>query len=337
MRAERRLVTRALLVAGAFALVAILGLRAYRDLSPWRDAAFALSVIGALGLHVHVLAGGEGAWRVARAVIGRAWRVALSYRFNIAIVLVQLVVFAALVVTLGKPIVALIFGPVGSALQGYETTNLVVFLMLGLAFFPVLWTAYEVSSRRIRAEQMTGVFEALVPTPAGVETLPFAYLISSLAASLAGAAGLLAVFSLLVPAGSLAVTQPLALLVFAAILAPAVVTMWGIGLVMGGLTTLFKAASPASSMLRALMIAFGGVYIPLVFLPPWGLLISRALPVSYAGEGVRGALAEGLFLVEMSRLVAVLVAFALLSSVGGMWVFRRLLARARRAGTLAGY
>lgn len=291
-----------------------------------------------LGTHVYLLAGGRGSWRVARAMMARGWQTLLSYRFQLVMLLLQMLLFAVLVVTLGQPIVNLVFGPVGSALGAYTSTNYVVFLMLGFSLMPVLWSAYQVTSQRLRQEQMTGMFESLIVTPAGARTLPFAYLLGSVVNSLFSFVGVLVVFRLLLPAeGSLAVTDPLAVSAFLAILAPAVVTMWGIGLLMGGLTAVFKQAQQATSTMRVLMIAFGGIYIPLALMPAWANVVARALPVSYAGEGVRGALAEGSFLYEMGARLLILVAFALVASILGMWSYRRLLDRARRSGTLYGY
>ena len=304
----------------------------------WWDFLLAPIVVGGLGLHVYLLAGGRGAWRVAQAVFARGWQALVSYRFQLLMLVVQLVVFTALVVFLGAPVLRILFGPVGAALGAYTRTNYVVFLMLGIALFPVLWSAFQVTSQRLRQEQVTGMFEALAVTPAGARTLPFAYLLSSLGASLAAFAGILLVFRLLLPPeGTLAVTEPGPLAAFAAILAPAVVTMWGLGLMMGGLTAVFKQAQQAATTLRVVMVVFAGLYIPLAVMPPWAYVVSRALPASYAGEGARGALAEGAYLSEMTTELTVLMAFALLTSVVGMWVYQRLLDRARRAGTLYGY
>ena len=305
---------------------------------PWWDFLLAPLVVGGLALHVYLLAGGGGAWRVARAVFARGWHALVSYRFQLVMLLVQLVVFAALVIGLGAPVLRLVFGPIGAALGAYTRTNYVVFLMLGIALFPVLWSSFQVTSQRLRQEQVTGMFEALAVTPAGARTLPFAYLLASLGGSLAAFAGILLVFQfLLPPEGTLAITQPRPLFAFVAILAPAVVTMWGLGLMMGGLTAVFKQAQQAATTLRVVMVVFAGLYIPLAVMPPWAYIVSRALPASYAGEGARGALAEGAYLSEMAPSLYVLLAFALLSSLAGMWVYQRLLDRARRAGTLYGY
>lgn len=304
----------------------------------WWDLLIGTTIVGGLAAHVYLLSGGRGAWRVARAVFARGWQALVSYRFQLVMLLVQLVVFAALVIGLGAPVLRIVFGPIGAALGAYTRTNYVVFLMLGIALFPVLWSSFQVTSQRLRQEQMTGMFEALAVTPAGARTLPFAYLLSSLGASLGAFFALLLVFKLLLPPeGTLAVTEPRALLAFASILAPAVVTMWGLGLMMGGLTALFKQAQQAATTLRVIMVVFAGLYIPLALMPPWAFVLSRALPASYAGEGARGALAEGLHLSEMWLELFVLMAFALVTSLAGMWVYRTLLDRARRAGTLYGY
>lgn len=304
----------------------------------WTDAVLAAALVGGLGANVYLLAGGRGAGRVARAVFTRGWLALLSYRFQLVMLAVQMVVFVALVVLLGRPVLNLLFGPIGSAFEAHTRTNYVVFFMLGIALFPVLWSAFEVTSQRLRSEQVTGMFEALAVTPAGARTLPFAYLLSSLGASLAAFLGILLVFRLMLPdEGTLAVTEPRALVAFAAILAPAVVSMWGLGLMMGGLTALFKQAQQAVTTLRVLMIVFAGLYIPFALMPSWAYVVSRALPAAYAGEGARGALAEGAYLYELAPVLYSLLVFAFVTSALGMWTYRRLLDKARRAGTLYGY
>lgn len=326
------------LVVGAFAAAALfIAAFALDTDSAWPQGAFAALVVLAAGAHVALLSGGRTGLRVARAFTRRGWQVFLSYRFQVVLVLAQLLVFAGLIVLLGRPLVAALFAPVGGALADYTDTNYVVFLLLGLAFFPILWSSYQVSAARIREEQVTGTFETLIATRAGVGALPFAHLATTLVGSVLGVAGALVVFATLLPPGALRVADPLALAGFLAILALGATTMWGLGLVMGGLTTRFKQAQPASSLLRILLLVFGGVYIPPSILPEWGRALSHALPITYAGEGVRAALAEGAAPTELLPELGALAAFALVASVGGMWSYRRLLDRARWTGTLGGY
>lgn len=225
----------------------------------------------------------------------------------------------------------------GIALSAYTSTNYVVFLLLGLSFFPILWKSYEVSSARIRAEQMAGLFESLVPTTRGVESLPFAYLFSSFLGSLGTLGLLLALLSWLLPDGALRLDDPRAMAAFLPLLVLAAVTMWGLGLVMGGLTTVFKEAGPASSLLRILLLVFGGVYLPVSLLPTWGQWLAKALPITYAAEGMRAALTQGATFQDVLVPLCVLAGFAFVTTVGGVWVFRLLLDRARRSGTLYGY
>lgn len=327
-----------LLVVGALVSAGLVLAGVLRDAaSAPLEAGLGAVVLALVAAHVTFLSGGGTAWRVARAYIARTVQVLLSYRFQVVMLLVQAAVLGVLLVILGRPIVRLLFGPVGAALEGYTRTNFVLFAMLGISLFPVLWTSFQVSAMRLRQEQMTGLFEALVPTPAGIRALPFASFFAAVVSSLVSLVLLLVLFQFLVPAGSLRVTDPWALLAFGALLAPALVAMWGVGLVVGGLTALFKAADAVTSLVRVLLLVFGGLYFPIAFLPGWGQRLALALPVTWVGEGARLALAEGVRLHEMMGHLAFLLAWALVASTLGMWVYGLLVDRARRAGTLAGY
>lgn len=333
----RELATHALLVGALLSAGLILAGLVRGEGGAALETALGLVVLALVFAHVVLLSGGATAWRVARAYVVRTFHVLLSYKFQVAMMVVQAAVLGLLLVLLGRPIVRLLFGPVGSALEGYSRTNFVLFAMLGISLFPVLWTSFQVSATRLRQEQMTGLFEALVPTPAGIRSLPFASFFAAVVSSLVSLALLLTLFQFLVPPGSLRLTQPSALLAFACLVAPAIVAMWGIGLVVGGLTALFKTADAVTSLVRLLMLVFGGLYFPVALLPAWAQPLAFVLPVTWVGEGARLALAEGVLLHEMLGHLGILVAWALVASTGGMWMYSRLVDRARRAGTLAGY
>jgi len=305
--------------------------------SPLLDGLLAAGLLVTSGLHVYLLAGGRHGPRVARALAKRGWRTFLSYKFQLIMVFVQIGLFIAVIYLLGAPLVDALFRPVGEAMARYTQTNYVVFLLLGIAAWPLLWGVYEVSAGRLRQEQMTGMFESLVPTAAGVESLPFAYLLSRLGMSVVTLTATLLVFAYLLPEGAITLSSPLSVLAFATVIALAIVTMWGLGLIMTGLTALFKQAGAASSLLRFLLIAFAGIYVPVELLPGWAAPLSEALPLTHAFRAVREILGHGATLVDVLPEVAALALFALYSSFGGMWVFRKLLDRARRAGTLYGY
>lgn len=326
-----------LVVGGLLSVVLVLaGLARGGDSAPL-EAALAGALVLLVVAHVLFLSGGPEAWRVARAYVVRTFQVLVSYKFQVAMMLAQVAVLAALLVILGRPLVRLIFGPVGTALEGYTQTNFVLYAMLGLSLWPTLWTSFQVSASRLRQEQMTGLFEALVPTPAGIRALPFASFFASVTSSILSLAALLVVFHFLVPPGALRVTDPRALVAFVAVILPSIVTMWGLGLMVGGLTALFKAADAVTSIVRVLLLVFGGLYFPLALLPEWGQTLALALPVTRAGEGARLALAEGVRVSQFIPMLAVVVAWALVASTVGMWVYGRLVDRARRAGTLSGY
>lgn len=337
MPLDARVLRHAAFLAGGAGALLLLAAAAAGSRSPALETLLAVGILAYLALHVHLLAGGRATFRVAAAMIVRGWQVFLSYRFQVAVMLLQLFLLVGLVFLLGRPVVRALFVPVGSAMASYTATNYVVFLLLGIAAWPILWGAYEVSSLRIRQEQWTGLFEVLAATHAGVETLPFAYLAGSLAGSLLGLTGTLLVLRFLLPAGALHVGEPAVLLAFAVVLALSLVTMWGLGLVIGGLTTLFKEAGPVSNVLRFALIAFAGIYVPVEVLPAWASPVSRVLPLTYTFDAVRAVLGGGASILDVFPEVAVLGAFAVGASVGGMLIFRWLLMKARRAGTLYGY
>lgn len=121
-------------------------------------------------------------------------------------------------------------------------------------------------------------------------------------------------------------------LAFAAFFAILMIFAWSVGLFVSGL--LLRHGLGAESLVWSLMFVvqpLGCIFYPVAALPAWLRPICWALPPTYVFEGLRGALVDHALradlMIEGLALDAVLLAAAALA-------FTRLLAAARRAGTL---
>jgi len=114
-------------------------------------------------------------------------------------------------------------------------------------------------------------------------------------------------------------------------------TMWGLGLILGGLTITYKQIGPVSTILQTLMMFFCGVYIPIQILPGWIQPLSYALPLTYSFNAIRAGLIGGQGILDYWQYLVPLIIFFIIMVVGGYIVFIKLLNKARKDGTTSGY
>ena len=92
---------------------------------------------------------------------------------------------------------------------------------------------------------------------------------------------------------------------------------------------------PSQSLVWSLMFIIqplGCVYYPVAALPGWLQPVCRALPPTYVFEGLRGAVLDHVLRADL--MLTGLTINSLLFFAGAAFGFARLLAGARRAGTL---
>jgi ABC-type polysaccharide/polyol phosphate export permease len=300
------------------------------------DVLVSVGVVVLYILLLYALTSGRKGLRAAFALMRRHFQVYWSYKFAVFSIVLNFVVVGGLVLIVGKAILPMFVPIAPEELEGDPSFNYAAFLITGFVAWPLIWSGYNIASRNIRMEQFLGMFEVLMPTSVGVNVLPFAYLMLSLFSSMLTAVASLAFFHYFFDL-PLHFDSPALLASLVAILAVSMFMAWGLGLVLGGLTTLVKEITPFSEMLRTVMLALSGVIVPVEVLPRSVRWLAEVLPLTHAFRALRLVLLGGRPLMEFWPIFLDLLLFSLLLSLLGIWLFEKALQRARLYGTLYGY
>jgi len=230
----------------------------------------------------------------------------------------------------------LMIASMSGGLLNYGGYDFLTFILVGMIAWPMLLSGYTIASNRIRQEQYAGLFEIMIPSKYSVKVLPFAYLLMGISGSLISSIASLVVF-IFVLGVDLNVSNPLSVFGLISVITLSLLTMWGLGLILGGLTILYKQTTPVISLLQTIMLFFCGVYIPVQILPSWIQPLSYALPLTYSFNAIRAGLIGGQGIFSYWDYLLPLIVFFIIMVVGGYLVFNRLLNKARKDGTVYGY
>jgi ABC-2 type transport system permease protein len=261
------------------------------------------------------------------AFVRRDWAIARSYRLAYGLELGSILFTLVLFFYLGRFIDASTLAPSSGLKQGYFA-----FVVIGLALLRVVQVALVSFSNRLRDEQTTGTFEALMAAPASPSLVILgsaAYdLLRALVSSLLMIAVAVALFGMHLESGvgslAVAVVAFLGCLVLFAIL----------GVVVAAFTVVFKQATPLLRLVTTGMGLLGGVYFPLKVLPGALQTAGQLIPFTWGLDVLRQSLLRGT--TDLDRL-GFLVAFDVVALPVAVVLFAAALRRARKTGTLAHY
>ena len=264
---------------------------------------------------------------VVAAFIRRDWQTDLSYRAAFGLELAGLVLSLAIFFYLGRVIDNQEF----SADQGLDG-GYFGFVAIGLGLFQIIRASLSSFSRKLRDEQTTGTFEALLATPAS----PSLIILASAAYDLirATVTGVILIGVAVVVFGlSLEPSVPdlgLALLALAGCIGLFV----SLGVAVAAFTVVFKRAIGLLGIVLGGLALLGGVYFPISVFPDVIEAVAEALPFTWGLDTVRSGLLGGS--VEAEKLIGLWASVAVLVPLA-LLLFGASVRRARRAGTLAQY
>ncbi len=264
---------------------------------------------------------------ILAAFIRRDWAIDLSYRAPFALRGISLLLTLALFYFLGDVVDDAAFEDQQGIDSGYFG-----YVAVGLATFTVIQTSLISFSRKLREEQTTGTFEALMTTPASPSLIILASAVYEiLRATIDGVVILLAavvIFGLALDTSVGGIAVALVTLIAALAL------FASLGVAVAGLTVIFKRTAALLTLIMSAIALLSGVYFPIDVLPGWIQTIANAIPFTWTLELLRAALLGGD--VDAARLAG-LIASVLVLLPAGLVFFGWSLRRARRAGTLALY
>ena len=205
------------------------------------------------------------------------------------------------------------------------------FVLLGYAPLEFLRVGVLGFSGSIREAQAHGTLEALLVTRAGIPTIVFGS-VTYLYLKAFVRAGLLLSLGVLAGAGHAQLDLPAALL----FLGLSIPCFGAIGILSASFVMVFKKGDPISLLFLGTSTFLAGLLFPTSILGPVGEAISRALPLTYAMEGVRLA-AQGYGVRDLWPEASMLLLFCAGLIPLAAWSFRAAVDRARRDGTVTHY
>ncbi len=268
------------------------------------------------------------AFTIPLAFLQRDWRIERSYRLAFLLQLGQMLFSAGVFYFLGE----LVNGLDLRGLRAYGG-DYFAFVLIGLAMRGYFSTALNGFSQSIRTEQTTGTLEAMLTTPARLESLIFgaagwAYLMTTLQLGLYLGLG--------AALGRLHLAQ--ANLGAAALtLALSLVTYSSLGVLAASFIMLYKRGNPVTWIFQAVSDFLGGMYYPVEVLPSLLQAAAAFLPVTYSLRAMRLSLLQNAPWSALWPDLGALAGFALLSLPLGAAAFRYAVRRARVEGSLVGY
>jgi ABC-2 type transport system permease protein len=206
------------------------------------------------------------------------------------------------------------------------------FAIVGIALLGIVQASLGSFGQKLRLEQTTGTFEALMSTPAPRALLIFSSAAYEVIRATAGAVVFVALGIAFF--GLRFTTNPLPIFAtLLALLAGMVLFVAG-GVAVAAFTVVFKQATPLVRALVPMLALLGGVYFPVELLPHPLHVVSNAVPFTWTVDAVRDGLIQGE--VDSSRLLLLFLAAAAAVPIS-IVLFDRGLRRARMAGSLGQY
>ncbi|MCE4607581.1 MAG: ABC transporter permease [Caldisphaeraceae archaeon] len=210
--------------------------------------------------------------------------------------------------------------------------NYTAFIVIGLAFQGYVSSVITTISGRMRSEQLFGTIEYYMLSPTGV----FGMMIySTVWGFILNTINTVAIVSIGIYLG---VSFLGANLVGAfIIIVELLVSTLGLSMIAGGIIMVVKQGNPISFFFTTVTALLSGTVFPVKVLPYYARLISYAIPLTPALDGLRLALLKGASLHALYSYFIVLLLFDLVLIPLGFLVYKLGFDYARKKGTLSEY
>jgi len=208
-------------------------------------------------------------------------------------------------------------------------TELVPFAVVGPVLIGLWATSLFIAGEVITGDRGSGVFEALVATPA---PLPALVLGRVAATTLLGLVTFAETWFVVV----VVMREPLAVphpAIFLVALAATAAAMSGHAVLMAATFVLGESSRPFQRALSWPFYLLGGVMVPVALLPGWVQPLSRGIFLSWSGGLLRDALAPGP-VTHLAPRLGVILLLGGIALAAGFLLTGRMVARARSIGTM---
>ena len=268
--------------------------------------------------------------RRVRAFVVRDFRLALSYRLQFFLQVLQVLLMVTVFFFISK-----IFA--GGAIKEFtQWQNPLADWIIGLAGMSYFMTGFSTLANSIRQEQAQGTLEGVLMTPVSVQTFILASSVYDFV-QVTFTSSLYFIFGWLFFGVRFQGNYLLALL----FLILMTLVLAAIGILSASFAMVFKRGDPFGVLLGITSTLFSGVLFPTQLITKYAGSgvgqISRALPSTYGLDGIRRVLIEGQTLNQVREPLIILLIFLGVLMPFSLWVFKRAVRRAKREGSLIQY
>lgn len=206
------------------------------------------------------------------------------------------------------------------------------FVIIGLALSNFFTLGLNGFSSALRQAQTTGTMEALLMTPVRLSFIVtgsalWSYVFTSFRVLLYLILGI--ALGLRIEGGNWLAASCIFILT--------VISSASIGIIAASIIMIVKRGNPVTALFGSIATLVSGVWYTIDILPPWLQLVARAVPLTYALEGMRGALLQSQPWAQLLPDIIALIGFSVVLFPLSLYTFRRAVLAARRDGSLAHY
>jgi len=205
-------------------------------------------------------------------------------------------------------------GQISSEFGQFAYTDYLTFVILGNAVFVYIYASIFTTGRALFFSRLFGVLDCLFMTP-----MPrFAYMLGATAMGMLNAS-----FDFLVLIGIGSAfgmnLSSINFVVFFLGLLMTLIALFGLGLVVNGVTLTLRDRVNTSNFLQTVLYAFSGVVVPVEMMPSWARIVSMGSPLTYGLRIIRGSLYKGAGISDFQGELKVLVVMTIILVVVGIY------------------
>ncbi|BFH73819.1 ABC transporter permease [Sulfurisphaera javensis] len=218
-----------------------------------------------------------------------------------------------------------------SLVERIGVTNYTAFFVIGLAFQGYVSSIITTISQRLRNEQLYGTIEYYVLSSGGVVSFLvysaiWGFIINTINSVVTLSIGF-----------ALGVKYNINILATAIIIFLLLLSTIGFAMISAGFTMIVKQGNPIAFFFSTFTTLMSGTVFPVSILPLPVKLVSLALPLTWALNGLRLSMLNGEGVLQLLSIILILVLFDVILVPLGIGFYTYAFRRARKKGTLSEY
>jgi ABC-2 type transport system permease protein len=203
--------------------------------------------------------------------------------------------------------------------SSYSSVDYLTFVIIGQAVFVYIFATVFLVGRVFYWERMGGTIEPLFLSPVSRRV----YMLGQVCFAMFNAT---IDFLVILVTGTLvfgARINHLNILLLTLGIAMTVISLFGVGLVVNGITLSLRDRTNTANILTSVFFIFSGAIAPVEMLPGWGRIIGQVIPLTYSLKIIRGSIVEGMSITDFTgELFSLVVISTLLLVVGFVFLTR---------------